>query len=219
MKYLLIILLTFSVKIDPRKLMRINAVKSDAHEAYISGDYKTAIAKYKYLMDSLDVKEDAVMLNLANAYYLSKDSASARTTYQSLTGSDEGRIRSRAHQQLGVMDNKAGKAQDALDHFKQAIKADLSNGDARYNYEMLKRKLEQKDKEDQKKDQDKDKQDKKQEPSEYAKRLKEQADRMVAQHQYQAAYNLMMDGMKKDQTVSSYQDYINRLKDVADIAK
>ena len=59
----------------------------------------------------------------------------------------------------------------------------------------------------------------KQEPSEYTKKLKAQADRLVELKQYQQAYDLMMDGMKKDETVSAYQDYINRLKIVSQINK
>ncbi|HYC84927.1 MAG TPA: tetratricopeptide repeat protein [Chryseosolibacter sp.] len=221
MKLILALALIALLSNDPLKVTKINRAKTQAREAFNSGDYQTAIAKYRYLVDSLQVTDDAVTLNLANAYYLSKDTANAFQTYERLSGSPDKKVNSRANQQLGVMSNKRGKPEDALRYFKQAIKSDPFNDDARYNYEMLKKKLDgqkQKD-EDQKKD-DKNKQDQQnQEPSEFARKLKEQADKLVAQRQYNAAYELMIEGLKKDKTVGTYQDYINRIKEVADINK
>ncbi|MBT1704858.1 tetratricopeptide repeat protein [Chryseosolibacter indicus] len=212
--FVLISLLFFSN--DPLKISKINSAKRDAKQAFNSGDYKTAIAKYRYIVDSLGVNEDEVKLNLANAYYLSKDTANAFSTYQALTASGNKVVSSKANQQLGVMSNKQGKQEEALNYFKQAVKAHPENDDARYNYEMLKHKLDEKKKQD---EQNKKDQNKNQEPSEFAKRLKAQADKLVAQKQYQAAYDLMQNGLKQDQTVSTYQDYINRIKDVAEINK
>jgi hypothetical protein len=106
----------------------------------------------------------------------------------------------------------SGKSEQALNLFKQAIKADPSNEEARYNYEMLKKKLDKKKKEEEQKNKDKNDKNKKQEPSEFAKKLKAQADKLVAQRQYKPAYDLMMEGLKKDETVSSYQKFIDRIK-------
>lgn len=212
---LLILLLTLT---DPLKISRINSLKSEAKNAFQSGDYKAAAEKYNYLVDSLGVKEDEVMLNRAHAYYLQKDTATAFSQYQALAQSVKKTIASRANNQLGLMTNQRGKSEEALSYFKQAIKADATNEDARYNYEMLKKKLDAKKKEDEKKD-NKNKDQKNQDPSEFAKRLKAQADKLVAQRRYKEAFDLMTDGLKKDQTVSSYETFINRIKDVAEINK
>jgi len=222
MKFLVALAVLFSaITNDPLKVSRINKAKSQAKAAFNSGDYQSAIAKYRYLIDTLGVKEDPVSLNLAHAYYLSKDTANAFPMYQQLTFSADKKISSKANQQLGLMTNLRGKPEQALEYFKQAIKSDPLNDDARYNYEMLKKKLEQtKQKDEQQKKDDKNKQDNnKQEPSEFAKKLKEQADKLVAERRYKAAYELMVDGLKKDKTVSFYQDYITRTKEVADINK
>src|SRR6188768_1775555 len=160
MKYILITIMMLSIHNDPLKIGNINSAKAEARKAYTSGDYKTAVAKYRYLIDSLNVTEDEVMLNLANAYYQLKDTANAFTNYQSLTGSTKNVVRSKAQQQIGIMNHQKGKLEEALKNYKQAIKADPSNIDARYNYELLKKKLEEKKKQDQqKKDQNKDKKD------------------------------------------------------------
>src|SRR6187455_2471867 len=143
MKLAAFFLLTLAAIVDPVTISKINSLKREAREAYVAGDYKTAIAKYRYLLDSLHATEDEVRLNLANAYFNSNDTTQAMAGYQSVMGSAKADIRSKAQQQLGVMNHRAGKLEEALNNFKQAIKADPNNRDARFNYEMLKKKLEE----------------------------------------------------------------------------
>ena len=173
MKSLLVLLLLIASLIDPTRIGKINTLKSEAKKAYEAGDYKTAIRKYRYLVDSLQVKEDEVLLNLANAYFQSNDTTNAVSQYQSVTQSTKSQLRSKAQQQLGVMSNRQEKFEEALNHFKQAIKSDPTNEDARYNYELLKKKIEeQKKKEQQKQDQNKD-QNKEEEKKEQQDKQKE----------------------------------------------
>lgn len=178
MKALGTLLLLIALVTDPTKTGRINALKSEAKKAYEAGDYKTAISKYRYLVDSLHVKEDEVLLNLANAYFQSNDTTNAVSQYQSVTQSTKSQLRSKAQQQLGVMSNRQGKFEEALNHFKESIKSDLTNEDARYNYELLKKKLEEKkkqeqQKQDQNKDQNKDQESKDQEKKDQQDKQKE----------------------------------------------
>jgi Ca-activated chloride channel family protein len=156
MKTIISILIFLVLLIDPTRIGKINSAKADAKKTFNEGNYKEAIKKYRYLIDDLKVDEDEVKLNLAHAYYLAKDTASAKPIYQNLTQSLNNEIRSKALQQLGVMNNSLNKSEEALAQFKQAIKADPSNEDARYNYEMLKKKLEEKKKQDQQNQQNKD---------------------------------------------------------------
>lgn len=144
---LFLLLLAFST--DPAKIGKINRAKEEAKKAYQAGDYKLAAEKYTYLRDSLHVDEDEVKLNLAHAQFQLNDSASARNSYQQLTQSRNNQIRSNAQQQLGVLANRQGKSEEALNHFKEALKADPANTAARYNYELLKKKLEEQKKQEQ----------------------------------------------------------------------
>ena len=163
MKYIMVSLFVVAFVTDPFRIGKINRAKSEAREAYTSGDYKTAVQKYHYLIDSMKVLEDELKLNLANAYFMMNDTANALTNYESLAGSKINVVRSKAQQQLGIMNYRKQKNEEALNNFKQAIKADPDNMDARYNYELLKKKLDEKKKkeeEQQKKDQQqKDKKD------------------------------------------------------------
>jgi tetratricopeptide (TPR) repeat protein len=146
--------------IDPGKIGTINSLKSEAKEAYAKKDFAKAIEKYRYLVDSLNVNEEEIKLNLANAYFESNDTLNSFQSYQPLTLSSNNRIKSIAEQQLGVLANRQGKFEEALAHFKQSLKADPTNNDARFNYEMVKKKLEeQKKKEEEQKKQDPNKQD------------------------------------------------------------
>ena len=202
------------VVIDPSRIAKVNSAKTEARKAYMDGDYKKAVSVYTYLTDTLDVREDEVMVNLANAYFQVKDTANAISVYQSLTASPKSHIRSKAQQQLGILHHRQGKLEEALANFKEAIKADNANVDAKYNYEMLKKKLDEEKKKQEEKDRNKPK-----EPSAYAKRLKAQADALLAKYRFSEAASLMNEGAKKDPSVLFYEDFMNRLKEVVTIDK
>ena len=202
------------IVIDPTRIARINNAKTEARKAYVDGEYKKAASLYKYLADSLDVKEDEVMINLANSYYHVKDTANAMSTYQSLTASGKSHIRSKAHQQLGIMLHQQGKFEEALNNFKEAIRADNNNVDAKFNYEALKKKLDEEKKKQEEKEKNRPK-----EPSAFAKRLKAQADKLAADFRFPEAEKLMSDGAKRDPSVLFYEDFINRLKEIVTIDK
>jgi Ca-activated chloride channel family protein len=202
------------IAIDPSRIAKVNGAKSEARKAYMDGDYKKAVSKYTYLTDTLDVREDEVMINLANSYFQVKDTANAISTYQSLTASPKSHIRSKAQQQLGILHHRQGKLEEALVNFKEAIKADNSNVDAKYNYEMLKKKLDEEKKKQEEKNRNKPK-----EPSAYAKRLKAQADALLAKYRFSEAESLMNEGAKRDPSVLYYEDFMNRLKEVITIDK
>lgn len=202
----LVVLITLP---DPTRISKINTLKAEAKKAYLKNDYKTAVAKYRYLVDSMKVQEDEVLLNLASAYYNLKDTTNALSQYQSLTASPKNQLRSKAQQQLGVIADQQGKHEEALTHFKEAIKSDLSNQEARYNYELLKKKLDEKKKQDQKKqdpqnkdkDQQKKDQDKKdQDKQDQQKKDQEQKDKeKKEQEEKQKQEQQKKDQEKKDQ--------------------
>jgi Ca-activated chloride channel family protein len=141
---------------DPGEIGKVNSAKADAKKAFLAGDYKTAADRYRYLVDSAGVQEDEVNMNLAHSYFKLNDTTQAIGSYQRLTQSPDVHLRSMAYQQLGVLNNREGKFEEALQFLKQSLKADPSNQDARYNYEMIKKKLEEQKKNQQQQDQNKD---------------------------------------------------------------
>jgi Ca-activated chloride channel family protein len=180
MKGLLFAILFTIIITDPIRIGQINRAKQEAKKAYVAGDYESAARQYRFLTDSLNVTEDEVLLNLGHSYYHLDETENALAQYQSLSQSGTPSVRSTAHQQLGVIKNKQGKPEEALNHFKEAIKSDPGNEDARYNYELLRRKLDEQKKqqqEQQKQEENKDQQQKDQKKDQQNKDDQNQQDK------------------------------------------
>lgn len=160
----LILSLLLLISTDPREIAKVNAIKKEAEKAFLNSDFELAIAKYQ-LLDSMGVEDDAILLNLAHAQYELSDTASAKTTYQSLLTSSNKKLKSIAYQQLGVMQKDANKLEEALQTLKYSIKADPTNEGARYDFELVKKLLEERKKQEQEQD-DQEKEDQEKEDQE-----------------------------------------------------
>lgn len=159
MKYLVLSLLLL-ISNDPREIAKINSLKKEAEKAFVSGNFDVAVSKYR-LLDSLRVEDPALKVNLAHALYQLNDTSAARGAYQSATTVTDKKLKSIAYQQLGVMDKKVNKLEEALQNLKSSIKADPTNEGARYDYELVKKLLEEQKKQEQEnQDQNQDEQNK-----------------------------------------------------------
>ena len=164
MKLLLVTLLILFSN-NPKEIAKINSIKKEAEKAYLSGDYRLAALKYSLLLDSLNVEDDLIKLNLGHAYFNLGDTSGAKLNYEKLGISSDKKLKSIAYQQLGVMSREAGKLEQSLQQLKSAIKANPANEDAIYNYEVVKKLLEEQ-KEQQQQNQDKENQDQNEEKDE-----------------------------------------------------
>ncbi len=212
MRFLIFVVLINISGVDLNRISRINKLKKEAELAYKNEDYTHAIAALSLLTDSLQVNEDPVLLNLANAYFMNNDTSSAKVWYAKVLGTEDNALRSLAHLQLGVIQHQQNKFNEALTQFRSALKADPANEDARYNYELLKKLM---DAQEQQQDND----NKDIEPSEYAKKLKEQADRLAKQNMFSQALNIMQMGLQQDETVAAYNGFITKLNEVVESKK
>lgn len=194
---------------DIDKIAKINRIKRTAEKAYANGDINSAISSFRLLTDSLGVKEDPVLLNLANAYFQQNDTSNAVQFYSRVLSSDDANIRSRAYQQMGIINKQQNKLDQSMANFKTALKADPNNEDARYNYELLKKIMDEQKQQQENKDKDI-------EPSEYAKRLKARADQLVKQFLFEQALGIMQKGLQEDETVAAYNEFITKLNDVVE---
>ncbi len=152
-RHLLIIAILFSN--NPKEIARVNNLKKEAEKAFASGEFQSAINNYRYLIDSMDIDEDEIYLNLAHAYYQADDTANARTYYSQASMSDNRELKSIAYQQLGVMSKGPQTLQQSLQYLKASLKTDPLNDDARYDYELVKKLI----KEQQQQNQDQQNQD------------------------------------------------------------
>lgn len=140
---------------------KTNELITEAEASLRNRDYKTAISKYGFLIDSLKLKDEQATMNLAHAYFQEKNFEKASEYYNRLTGSENAKLRSNAWNQLGVL--AQGNREEALESFRKALKADPSNENARYNYELTKNqpKSDNKNDKDKNSKNDKDKKDNK----------------------------------------------------------
>ncbi|CAN5200751.1 hypothetical protein BH23BAC1_BH23BAC1_46640 [soil metagenome] len=216
MKIILLFLLAIVSFDDINYIAKINELKKKAREAYLQQDFSAAAVNYKRLIEEYKVDDQNVVLNLANAYFQLQDTTNARLNYQRAVVRGNREVRSQALSQLGVLAHKGQQLPQSLSFFKEALKSDPSNEEARYNYELVKKLLDQKKDQESQNDEDKEDQIK---PSDYAKKLKEQADLLVMERKYGPAHDLMVKGLQQDQTVAYYNDFIGRLNDIVEIDK
>lgn len=128
----------------------VNDTQKKALIAFNDKDYLIAIYRYEYLVEKLQVKDLNVYLNLAHSYYKAQKWQEAKRYYTLVAKGKNTQLASLAYHQLGMISdftyNKDSSIEDlrnALKYFKFAIKNNSQNTAARYNYELLRKKLEE----------------------------------------------------------------------------
>lgn len=114
--------------------------------------------------------------------------------------------RARIAYDAGTAQLSSDNARRAVAHLRRALLLRPENADARRNIEIALRRI-----------QPPPEQPETPEPSDFAKRLKEQADALIDQQQYRDALDLMEDGRARDSTVAAFDDFIGRLSGVVQI--
>ena len=183
------------------------------NEYFKQGKYEQALAQYQdALLD--DPLNEIAIFNQGNAFYKLKKYKEAIEAYQKVVGSQNLDLSAKAFYNIGNCYFQQNKLKESIEAYKKALELKPNDYQAKYNLELARAKL--KELAD-KKQQQPNQQNKPIEPSEFAKKLKEQAEKLVDRRRYRDAYQLMMDGLKKDKTVAAFQNFIQRIKDVVDI--
>ena len=192
---------------------------------YRAGDYPAAVQAYRAGLSERKQQgapsalTAALWHNLGLALHRTGRPEEATSAFKEAFATAAGpQGRARAAYNAGTAAAQAGRHQIALAYLRQALLADPAHERARFNFEVVKRKL-QRERQRQKK--------KKQppnaspppdiQPSPFAQRLKARADSLIAQHRYSTAYRLMTNGLRRDSTVRAFQSFIQRTGTVAQI--
>ena len=141
-----------------KNISKINEIKKEAKRNFSEKKYDQAIDKYKYLIDSMNLNDDNVMLNLSHSYLLNGDTLNAIDGYNSLTESKKGNIKSIAYQQLGVISDKYQKLKESSELFKNSIKSNPENIESKYNYELVMKKIKEQQNQEQQNQENKEQQ-------------------------------------------------------------
>lgn len=183
------------------------------NRAYEKGKFPESEILYRKALDKNKESADA-LFNTGDALYKQKKYAEASKQFDENYSLNEDKKKKSAS--LYNMANSllmANKVQESIYAYKGSLKLNPGNIQAKYNLAYAQDLLKQQ--QDQKKKDNKD--PNKKEPSEYAKQLKAEADKLVSAGKFADAFNLMQEGLKKDQTVSYYQDFIDKTGKVAAI--
>lgn len=120
-----------------------NALKIEAGKAFYKKDYPLAAKKYEELANISYNLEPEARLNLAHAYFSINDTTKALEEYKKLVHLNNVGISTSAMIQVGVIQTMIGDSSGAMNLFKIALQNDNENKVARYNYELLRKKLPQ----------------------------------------------------------------------------
>ena len=157
MKILILILLVLLNNILENDISKINKLTKNAEKAFKEKNYKVAINDYNILIDSFNISNEKIHLNLAHSYLLSNDTLKAIENYNMASITNNNKIKSIAYQQLGNINESKNKLKNATEFYKKSILSNNSNLDSKYNYELVTKKLkeqEKKKKEKNKKEED-----------------------------------------------------------------
>ncbi len=162
---------------------KINSLKREAEKAYKAGNFELASEKYALLYDSLGINDDAIALNLGHCFYQRKKTDQATKYYQDASKSLNQSIKSKAFNQLGIINFEAQKIKEAEEFFKKSVRNDFSNQEARHNYELAKRMSENQQEQQNNQDQNQEQQNDKENQEENQEQNQEQENKEGNQDQ------------------------------------
>lgn len=199
-----ILILVVGFQASANDISKINELKKNAEIAFKHQQYDVAVSNYSYLIDTLQIHDEESIMNLGHAYYQLNQKDLAQAQYQKLVLTENEQLKSVAYQQLGALSNDPQTLEKAMSYFKESIKSDPTNQDARYNYELVKKKL----KEQQEQNQNEENQDQNNENQENQDEEKKDQDQQENQDQQEGDQN--QDQENQDSEDQQQQDQQNQ---------
>lgn len=209
-----ILLLLMLIPSSWNRIAEENRAINRAERTFKLAEFENSVRAHLILLNDFAIRTPNANFNLGLSYQLNGQEAEAQRTFSGIVNSPDFKIASYSSNQNGVISAREDNYKEALQSFRLALIRNPNNEVARYNYEMLARWLD-KNKDQQDKDQQPD--EDQLQPSNYAKRMKADADRMVDQFNFTEALNIMQRAKEIDETVSYYQEFIDNLSDVNEI--
>ncbi len=167
MKVIYVLLLTFLMLFFCRLEALADAARlsKEAKRLYLEEKYDEAAEKYKEAVN-LEPDSDIMHFDAGAALYKKKDYENAIGESQKALSGGNRMLETKAAYNIGNSKYRLGRLEESLDYYKRVIELDEKDEDAKFNYEFVKRKLEEnqqpRSQKEQKKEQEKKEQDKEQ---------------------------------------------------------
>ena len=107
---------------------------------YKEGKFDEARSYYEHILLNRE-KDDAARFGLGVSAYQQKDVETASQVFNDVMITNDKSLQSKALYKIGTLFNEQKKVEESLTFFKKAIESDPLNEDAKFNYELLKRHL------------------------------------------------------------------------------
>jgi hypothetical protein len=120
-----------------------NSAIKEAFRSYAEANYEKSVEDHLALANDFDIRTPNASFNLALSFHYNGQVEEAQRTYQSLQSSTNKAIASFAANQNGILLAEQSQYQEALAAFKFALIKRPENEEARYNFELLSKWLEE----------------------------------------------------------------------------
>lgn len=120
--------------------------------------YTDAILEYKKSLEAYPKQAQKIKYNLGQSYLAADSLEDALSVFHQAAEGTDNVLRGMALNEIGILQIRLSKSEEALNSFQKALIADPENENARYNYELL-RKRTQKDEKEKPKQEDDPQQD------------------------------------------------------------
>lgn len=127
-------------------ISRSNRAKVEGQEAYNEKQYKRALEAYQTISTTSLFAEPESRLNLAHTYFQLNQLRNAKKYYTKLAKVSNVFLASRALNQLGIIETLDKDTAQALLYFRQSLRLNPDNDRAQYNFELLKKRFNGKEK-------------------------------------------------------------------------
>lgn len=103
--------------------------------------YKEKLIEYKFLSESEISDRHLAKFNMAQCYFALDSFQQASAIYMAIIHKVDSKLQSICYNHLGLIELKMKNKRLALDYLKSGILADPSNETVKFNYELLKKRL------------------------------------------------------------------------------
>jgi Ca-activated chloride channel homolog len=202
--------------------MQASASPASALREYKAGQYEQALKEYERLLKK-KTDDPRLHFNAGAAAYRNRQFDEAAKQFNATLASPDLKLQGLAYYNegnslyhLGERNPDPKQRQEAwekaLQDYQSTVKLNPQDADAKFNYEFVKKRLEELKQQQQQQNQSKNI-----EPSEAAKKAKAEADEAVRRRDYPGALAIMEKQLAEDPTTSYYAAFIERLKGVTGV--